>query len=266
MSLFILIVFIVKSIMYIFSRVFFASDEDDKRVIQFEPRTQPRQQGLISEVPDTLRLTTDMGEYMYVSKNWDFANAPPDEVTPQAHKAFFSRFRSGAWHMNKIKTLSPQKSDDAPYRRIPDDERIIHWRIKPGDAVIFSWKTFVGMSDAIQIRSQFSWQLSSLVFGRMFYVVASVDADSPVDGSLLLAARGSDGIRETSSPSNSPDQLLAWQTTTRFQLHASLTMRNVYRSGIQIRARDSDLAVMHLNDNKRKSGAASFLKYFLVPV
>jgi len=265
-SILLLIVFILKSFMYIFARIFFATDEDDKRVIQFEPVAQPQQHGLIGEVSDTLELTTDMGEQMYINKNYDFANAPPDEVTPQAHKAFFSRFKNGVWHLNKIKTANPEEVEGAPYRKIPDDERIVVWTLKPGDAVVFSWKTFVGMSDVIKIRTQYSWQLSSLVFGRMFFVVATVDADSPVDGTLLLVAKGSDGIRETTNPSNSPDQLLAWQTTTRFQLHASLSVRNVYRSGIQIKARDTDLAVMHLNDKKSKSGAAAFLKYFLVPV
>lgn len=265
-SLLMLIMVIVKSFMYIFARIFFAGEEDEKRVIQFEPTAQPLQGGLIDEVSDTLTLTEDKGAYFYVNKAYDFANAPPDEFTPQASKAVFSRFKNGVWHLNRIRAAKSKDADDVPYRRIPDDERVVIWTLKPGDAVVFSWKTFVGMSDSIRIRAQYSWQLSSLVFGRMFYVVATVDADSPVDGTLLLVARGSDGIRETTSPSNSPDQLLAWQTTSRFQLRASLSLRNVYRSGIQIKAWDSDLAVMHLSDKTQKTGAAAFLKYFLMPV
>ena len=265
-SLLTLIMVIVKSLMYIFARIFFGGEDDDKRVIQFEPTKHPRQQGKIDEVSDTLTLTAEKGEYFYVNKAYDFANAPPDEVTPQASRAVLSRFKNGVWHLNKIRAAKVKDAEDAPYRRIPSDERVVVWTLKPGDSVVFSWKNFVGMSDSIRIRAQYSWQLSSLVFGRMYYVVASVDADSPVDGTLLLVARGSDGIRETSSPSNSPDQLLAWQTTTRFRLRASLSFRNVYRSGIQIKASDSDLAVMHLSDKKQMTGAAAFLKYFLLPV
>lgn len=261
-----LIMVIVKSFMYIFARIFFASDAHGERIIQFEPAVQPVQRGSIDEVSDTLMLTAAMGKHFYVNKAYDFANAPPDEVTPQASKAVWSRFKNGVWHLNKIRTAKRDAADDTPYRRIPDDERIVVWTLKPGDAVIFSWKTFVGMNDSIRIRAKYSWQLSSLVFGRMFYVVASVDADAPGDGTLLLVARGSDGIRASTSPSNSPDQLLAWQTTSRFQLRASLSFRNIYRSGIQIRAQECDLAVMHLNDKKQKTGAAAFLKYFLVPV
>ncbi len=266
-SLLVLIFVTLKSFLYIFARIFFASDKyDEKRAIQFEMAPQPKQKGRVKEVPGKLKLTAKMGDQMYLNKDFDFANAPPDEVTPQAHKAFFSRFKNRVWHMNRVKTAARGKKKNAPYCRIPDDERIVVWRLKPGDSVVFSWKTFVGMSEAITIRTQFSWQLSSLVFGRMFFIVASVDADSPTDGSLLLIAKGSDGIDDSSNPSNSPDQLLAWQTTTRFQLHANLNFRNVYRSGVQIKASDSDLAVMHLNSSKRKSGVATFLKYFLIPV
>ena len=263
-SLLMLITAIIKSFMYIFARIFFSNTENQKRIIQFEPIAEPKHQGEIREVSDTLRLTPEMGQQLYLNKHYDFSNAPPDEVTPQASKAFFSRFKNGVWHLNKV---NMKKGDDElPYRRIPDDERIVVWTIKPGDAVVFSWKTFVGMNDNIKITTRFSWQLSSLIFGRMFFVVATVDETTSSDGTLLLSARGSDGIRESSNPSNNPDQLLAWQTTTRFDLYASLSMRNIYRSGIQVKARPNDLAVMHLSERKRRSGAIAWLKYFVVPI
>ncbi len=258
-----MILVIVKSFMYVFARIFFANDKNHQRIIQFETSIQPEQQGAIQAVSDKLELTPGMGRQLYINKRYDFANAPPDEITPQASSAFFSRLKNGVWHLNRINTRVA--SEDIPYHRIPDDERIVVWTIKPGDAVVFSWKTFVGMSDNIKIATRFSWQLSSLIFGRMFFVVARVDDNSATDGTLLLTARGSDGIKHD-NPSNNPDQLLAWQTTTRFQLHANLSMRNVYRSGIQVRALNSDLAVMHLNEKKHRSGALTWLKYFLVPV
>ncbi|MGD8840885.1 MAG: hypothetical protein PVI70_14885 [Gammaproteobacteria bacterium] len=258
---------ILKSLLYLFARIFFGLEpEDGKRLIQFEPNPRPAQHGTIREISERLDLTPEMGERFFVSKRFDFANAPPDEVTPQAHKALFSRFVNGVWHLNRIETGLRDPATPRPYRLVPGDERVVAWTLKPGDAVIFSWRHFIGMNEAIRIRTRYSWQLSSLIFGRMFFVVASVDPESPADGCLLLNARGSHGIDAADNPSNSPDQLLAWQTTTRFQLHARLTLRNIYRSGIQIRAMESDLAVMHLNPGKRKSGAAAFLKYFLVPV
>jgi hypothetical protein len=265
-SALILFVLILKTVMYIFSRIFFATHGDGKRLIQFETAAADRQSGQVREVSDTLALEPEMGAVIYLNKKYDFANAPPDEVTPQAAKGFFSRFRHGVWHMNRVHTADPEWGGFRPYRRLPADDRVVHWTLKPGDAVVFSWRSFVGMSDSIRIRTQYSWQLSSLVFGRMFFVVASVEADSPVDGTLLLAARGSDGTGEQGSPSNSPDQLLAWQTTTRFKMHANLSFRNVYRSGIQIRAHAQDLAVTHLNDRRQRTGAAAFLKYFILPV
>ncbi|MEQ5814167.1 hypothetical protein J3362_01520 [Marinobacter sp. NFXS11] len=264
-SWFVLILVVIKSLMYIFARVFFGAQANGERMIQFESEPEPRQSGRVRDVPDRLDLTPDMGELMYVSKRYDFANAPPDEVTPQAQKAFFSRFLRGAWHMNRIWT-GARVVGAAPYRRLPADERIVVWTLKPGDAVIFSWKQFVGMSDSIGIRTRYSWQLASLVFGRMFYVVACVDPDASSDGTLLLSARGSDGTDGRESPSNSPDQLLAWQTTTRFEMHANLNFRNVYRSGVQIRAFGKDLAVTHSNVQRQRSGAARFLTCFLMPV
>ena len=264
-SWFVLILVVIKSLMYIFARVFFGAQANGERMIQFESGPEPGQSGRVRDVPDRLELSPEMGELMYVSKRYDFANAPPDEVTPQAQRAFFSRFLRGAWHMNRIWT-GARVVGAAPYRRLPADERIVVWTLKPGDAVIFSWKQFVGMSDSIDIRTRYSWQLASLVFGRMFYVVACVDPDAPSDGTLLLSARGSDGTDGQESPSNSPDQLLAWQTTTRFEMHANLNFRNVYRSGVQIRALGKDLAVMHSNVQRQRSGAARFLTCFFLPV
>jgi len=264
-SWFVLILVVIKSLMYIFARVFFGAQANGERVIQFELESEPRQAGRVRDVPDRLDLTPEMGEVMYVSKRYDFANAPPDEVTPQARRAFFSRFLRGAWHMNRIWT-GARVVGAAPYRRLPADEHIVVWTLKPGDAVIFSWKQFVGMSDRIGIRTRYSWQLASLVFGRMLYVVACVDPDAPGDGTLLLSARGSDGTDGEESPSNSPDQLLAWQTTTRFEMHAKLSFRNVYRSGVQIRAFGKELAVMHSNVQRQRSGAARFLTCFFLPV
>ena len=265
-SALILFVLILKTVMYIFSRIFFATHGDGKRLIQFERAAGNKQSGQVQEVSDTLALEPEMGAVMYLNKKYDFANAPPDEVTPQAARGFFSRFRHGVWHMNRVHTADPEWGGYKPYRRLPADDRVVHWTLKPGDAVVFSWRSFVGMSDSIRIRTQYSWQLSSLVFGRMFFVVASVDPDSPEDGTLLLAARGSDGVGEQASPSSSPDQLLAWQTTARFKMHANLSFRNVYRSGIQIRPIEQDLAVTHLSDRKQRTGAAAFLKYFILPV
>ena len=264
-SWFVLILVVIKSLMYIFARVFFGAKVDGERVIQFEPQSEPGQSGGVREVSDRLDLTQDMGELIYVSKRYDFANAPPDEVTPQAQKAFFSRFLRGAWHMNRVWT-GARVGGAAPYRRLPADERIVVWTLKPGDAVIFSWRQFVGMSERIGLRTRYSWQLASLIFGRMFYVVAFVPSDAVGDGTLLLSARGSDGTDGEESPSNSPDQLLAWQTTTRFGMHANLSFRNVYRSGVQIRALNKDLAVMHSNVQRQRSGAARFLTCFFLPV
>ncbi|HMB72312.1 MAG TPA: hypothetical protein VKQ06_01985, partial [Gammaproteobacteria bacterium] len=186
---------ILKSLLYLFARIFFAQETDDgKRLIQFEPNPQPGQRGTVREISERLDLTPEMGARFFVSKHFEFANAPPDEVTPQAHKALFSRFVNGAWHLNRIDTGARDEGIALPYRLVPGDERVVAWTLKPGDAVVFSWRNFIGMNDAIRIRTQYSWQLSSLIFGRMFFVVASVDPDSPADGCLLLNARGSHGI------------------------------------------------------------------------
>ena len=265
MALIGLILVTVKSLAYLFARIFFASHPDDGG-IQFDPVNQPDQAGHITEIAERVDLEPAMGEAFFINKRFDFANAPPDEVTPQPGRGLFSRFRNSCWHMNRVYTRSPHPAMAPPFRLIPGDERVIAWTLKPGDAVIFSWKQFIGMNEAIRVQTQYSWQLSSLVFGRMFYVVASVDTDSEADGCLLLNARGSHGIDATGGASNRPEQLLAWQTTSRFRLHANLNFRNLYRSGAQIQAVDGDLAVMHLDGSKRKSGAASFLKYFLLPI
>ena len=154
-----LIMIILKSFLYIFSRIFYASEQfDHDRIIQFAQAEEPSQQGSVREVSDTLELNEQLGDTFYVNKAFDFANAPPDETTPQAGKAFFSRLKNRVWHMNRIETGPVEGTADRPYRRIPDNERIIVWTLKPGDEVIFSWKTFVGINQAIKIRTRYSWQ------------------------------------------------------------------------------------------------------------
>lgn len=62
---------------------------------------------------------------------------------------------------------------------------IVEWKMQPGEEVIFRYKDFYGASENVQLSSEISFRLSTLLLGRIIFRIAHC---SEGEGRLLLKA------------------------------------------------------------------------------
>lgn len=105
---------------------------------------------------------------------------------------------------------------------------IVEWRMQPGEEVIFHYKDFYGASVNVQLKTDFSLRLSTLLLGKVFFHYARCVGG---DGRLLLEARVHN-TTQTSLSSIKPTRLVAWNRHAQFSAdshrHAWKTFINPY--------------------------------------
>jgi len=89
---------------------------------------------------------------------------------------------------------------------------IVEWRMQPGEEVIFNYRDFYGASVNVQLKTDISLRLSTLLLGKVFFHYARCVG---AEGRLLLEARihntPNDGIS-----SIKPTRLIAWNRHAQF--------------------------------------------------
>ncbi|MEO8001918.1 MAG: hypothetical protein ABI644_08580 [Arenimonas sp.] len=89
---------------------------------------------------------------------------------------------------------------------------IVEWRMQPGEEVIFNYKDFYGASVNVQLKTDISLRLSTLLLGKIFFHYAHCSGG---EGRLLLEARIHNTPRDSMS-SIKPARLLAWNRHAQF--------------------------------------------------
>ncbi|MEO6172736.1 MAG: hypothetical protein ABIP02_06425 [Arenimonas sp.] len=89
---------------------------------------------------------------------------------------------------------------------------IVEWRMQPGEEVIFNYKDFYGASVNVQLKTDFSLRLSTLLLGRVFFHYAHCIGG---EGRLLLEARVHNTTQAGLS-SIKPTRLVAWNRHVQF--------------------------------------------------
>lgn len=89
---------------------------------------------------------------------------------------------------------------------------IVEWRMQPGEEVIFHYRDFYGASANVELKTDFSLRLSTLLLGKIFFHYARcVDGE----GRLLLEARIHNTPKDSVS-SIKPTRLVAWSRHAQF--------------------------------------------------
>ena len=89
---------------------------------------------------------------------------------------------------------------------------IVEWRMQPGEEVVFHYRDFYGASDNVQLKTDFSLRLSTLLLGKVFFHYARCGEG---EGRLLLEARVHNTTQGGMS-SIKPDRLVAWNRHAQF--------------------------------------------------
>jgi uncharacterized protein (AIM24 family) len=96
---------------------------------------------------------------------------------------------------------------------------IVEWKMQPGEQVIFRYKDFFGASENIQLHSEISFRLSTLLLGRIVFHSASCLEG---DGRLLLKANV-EGIDQEHIRAIPPERMIAWNRHAQFTIHSGRT-------------------------------------------
>lgn len=250
---------ILKSFMYVFSRVAFSSD--NKNYITLLASENDMENGQLKKTKNQYTINPKLNkEDFYVSRSFEPSGRAPKFSLPQWKAAVVARILSGNYAMNKI--IMKSKPELVHFKAMGSHE-FVEWDIKEGEEVIFNFKNFVGMSSGIKISAIISLRLTSLLFGRFIFT----SAKGP--GKLILMTKG-EPITADDSKANASvatSRILAWQRNTRFNVESELNIVDVFMSGIYLKKKEGDLVLIDADHKgKAKNGIVRFIKSFLLPV
>ncbi len=250
---------ILKSFLYVFSRVAFSSDDENYvTLLESDGNTS---KGSLHKFGNQYKIDpkADQENY-YVSRSFEPSGRAPKFSLPQWKAAVLARIFTRNYAMNKV--VMKSKPEEVHFKAMGSHE-FVEWDIKEGEEVVFHFRNFVGMSEGITISAIVSLRLTSLLFGRMIFTTAK----GP--GKLILITKGEPITtgHSNASASVATSRILAWQKNTRFNVESELNLIDVFMSGIYLKKKEEDLILIDADvKGPSKNGIVRFIKNFILPV
>ncbi|WP_281990757.1 AIM24 family protein [Aquimarina aggregata] len=250
---------ILKSFLYVFSRVAFSSD--DENYVTLLSSSSNTSKGILNRLGNQFSIDPkNTKKDYYISRSFEPGGRAPKFSLPQWRSAILARVFTRNYAMNKV--VMNSKPEEVHFKAMGSHE-FVEWEIKGGEEVVFHFKNFVGMSDGIKIAAVVSLRLTSLLFGRVIFTTAK----GP--GKLILLTKGepiTTGQTEANT-SIATSRILAWQKNTRFNVESELNLVDVFMSGIYLKKKDDDLILIDADvKGPAKNGIVRFIKNFILPV
>ena len=250
----------IKSILYVFSRLRFnrrsglfitlGSLDSSAETIESEITATGLQYCINSK---------DEAVY-FISRRFQCRGMAPRFTIPSPSSACFSRLANKSWSMNKI-TVFP--GEDPVKCTATKGIEFFEWNLKSGEQVVFDFHNFVGMTAGVTFSTLLSARLSSLLFGKLFYSVAT----GP--GKLILMAEGRAEVSEEGSLGGSfpPERIIACDINSRFQVDSVNDILNIYVSPAYIRPEGQSKVIVDVDSLRGvRTGLGSFIKRLMLPV
>jgi len=178
-------------------------------------------------------------EDFYVKSALDVSNANSTFVFPiQPFRQLVGRLLHGRYFLRK---LIPNNSRPLCLTDIAG-KRFISLRLGDQEEVAFAWKSFVGITDNIQLGRSISLRLPMAATGHLAVPVAR----GP--GLLVLKASGEPIVAKTGEDGDSvaPYRLIAWSTDSWFRICSSQNILSMYTEDCQIDVSKDDKAVLDI--------------------
>ena len=253
---------IVKSFLYVFSRITFAAQ--NKVYIQLKDTPKTFKNGTLKKYGSEYSIPADYPESMYVAKRYFPSGRAPKIAIPLWTDSILSRIRSKTYFMNEI---APRKDaeESVDFRAVKGAE-FVEWTLTEGEEVIFDYQDLVAFSDSLSLSSFVSFRITSVFLGKSIFRIAK----GP--GKLVLMTRGRPIInnsKEDKVTRSVPiERIIAWQKTANFSIDTELSMADIYLSDLYLKRTSDDLVIIDADpgDIKRKTGLARFIKRFLLPI
>lgn len=152
--------------------------------------------------------------------------------------------------------------------QLPGMLELVRWEIADGERVVFRFKDLVGMLEGVRLKTEITFSLQALMFGRSVFHTAIGDGvlflrttRHPVVGAGTNAAEPSRKARDAGS-------LISWQTRTPFEIHSDLTIKGVFVLGYNVE-KQAQGRVVYVTDASSGSlallGIGRWVRTFMPP-
>ncbi len=140
-------------------------------------------------------------------------------------------------------------------------QSIVEWKMREGEEVIFRYKDFYGASENIQLQSEWSLRLSTMLFGRVVFHSARCQYG---EGRLLLKA-SVEAIDQQQIRAVPMERMIAWNRHAQFTVHSGRTPWKTLINGFTLVRRErtdgtSGLIVVSSEDTGATTGSLRYLK------
>lgn len=140
-------------------------------------------------------------------------------------------------------------------------QSIVEWKMKPGEEVVFRYKDFYGASENVELLSEISFRLSTLLLGRVVFHFARC---SNGEGRLLLKADVEE-IAQEDIRALPPERMIAWNRHAQFTVHSGRTPWKTLLNGFTLVRRSradgsNGKIVVSSDDASSNLGSIRFLK------
>lgn len=201
----------VRSFLYVFALELFDRDGDLRISFDIEPPVE-------GEFVSGSEITID-GDFPFpIINRGSLTNTLADiKFMPWKWSAPIARILHGRYFLFNWSVFSPPNQSGAEVVKGMEASArsgfsMVEWRMQPGEEVIFHYRDFYGASVNVQLKTDISLRLSTLLLGKVFFHYARCVGG---EGRLLLEAR----VHNTQSggiSSVKPSRLVAWNRHAQF--------------------------------------------------
>jgi len=260
------LIVLLKTFGIVFSRVVFAPGAKEGVAARFMPDVPPGGDVQMKKHKQRLRIPKSAPEAYFVSR-WGVTleGVAPARRRPLGFRYPIARILSGTWAMNRIEGNRSGPHEFSADLKVDEPAELVSWELAPDERVVFRFADFVGMSEGLTVHRLISLSITTLVLGRTVYHYA----EGP--GVLVLRTTASARIspsRDATRPAPMA-KLVAWGSSTEFNIFAALTVVDTFLSGYNIKKGTKDRVLWDTSTRRGDgpgSGILRFVKSFLLPI
>jgi hypothetical protein len=251
-----LILAIIKSFLYILARVIFKKNSGSIFSLDFD---ETDNNGKLKKYDRNYNIPGQSQETFYVKRSVALNGPHPRISFPQFFKCFIARVFTGNLGLDKIDMSEQQQM--ATFSQEGGRE-FVEYKLKKGEKCVFMFKSFVGMSSTIKLRTEYSFQLPAFLFERIRFRVA----EGP--GTLILKTNGGCTIspENGSKKSVALSRIIAFQKKSKFAVASNLQVMDVFFSNFHLEKQNSsNIIIDGVNDKSKRMGVIRFFLRFFIP-
>jgi hypothetical protein len=264
------LIILLKTMMIVFSRVIFAPNGADSITAQFLPDQPVEGRGNMVRHGQTLEIDKTSNEAFFVSRSGvTLEGPPPARRRPLGWRYPVARILADKWYLNRIDGNRQGADEFSAHLKVDEPAELVTWQLQPGERVVFRFADFIGMSENLRVGRVASLSISTLILGRMIYHFA----EGP--GMLILRTTAASRISAGGGPASAAERpapmskLVAWGSSTHFNIVAALTVTDTFFSGYNLRKRPEDNVIWDSSTQRGEgpgAGIMRFVKSFLLPL